>query len=505
MKKLLAIITALLLTGCAGAGGKTEEPTVPEGFFDEPVTGKVTVYCFRPWNMQYLKKAERLFEETYPGTDVEIQAFQPMPGIKIGYNEDGTPFGLADEPDPDETRRIMNDYLSRINTEMMSGKGPDVIAADVISYYKYADNGMLLDMAPYMKADPGFNEEDYWASVINSSRYKGGQYIFPISFIFNYFAYDASLFTDEEIAKLAASDAFTIEQLIEIAKPAFDRNGSTYMFGLTADMQNASLYYRAIDANYGTFVDLAERKAYFDDGRFEVFLLSFKEYADAGYIKYSVPYNETVTWNLYADMTNETISAMTGIEINTLTERYFYKNLDMTALLQHFDKNSSTWMYYPGIGETENDVVAGMFAGDGGNVDVLPGNAYCINEASANKRAAWEFIKLLAGEQMQTELELWVPPVNVKAFEKVTIWKLTGNSQKRTDASLEIPADKQEAYDNYMACIEKLTSLINSCQMRDSIIDQMIEEEVAHFFDGTKSAGDAARTLQNKVNLYLSE
>jgi hypothetical protein len=33
----------------------------------------------------------------------------------------------------------------------------------------------------------------------------------------------------------------------------------------------------------------------------------------------------------------------------------------------------------------------------------------------------------------------------------------------------------------------------------------MIAQEVQYFFDGSRSADEAARIIQNKANLYLSE
>jgi len=502
MKKVFAIIMALLITGC----GKTAEEAapVPEGFFDEPVTGEITVYCYQYYSQQYLEKAERLFEETYPGTDVKIQMFSAMPEIKIGYDEDGNAFGYADQLDEDAQRNAINDYISRVNTEMMSGKGPDVIATDVMPFYKYAENKALLDMAPYMEADPAFNKADYRQSLLDAVRYKGGQYIFPIDFLFVYLAYDASLFTDDEINKLKASDAFTFEQLIDIAKDAYQRNGDTYMFGLTGNMQPSNMFSCALEMYYASFVDIPNKKARFDDGRFAALLTSIKEWTDAGYIKKSVADGELSSWTLSSEMSDEQKITMTGIDI---TERFFYKRMNSAYLLEYFDANFDRWVWQAGMGNTDNDVVAGMFADYNGNVNISYGQAYAINENSANKRAAWEFIKILAGEQMQCELELWLPPINIKAFEKVAKWELTGSDAMytRNPDENEIPEGKQEAYDNYLACIDRLSNLINACAVHDATIDQMINEEVTYFFDGTKSAEDVAKVLQNKANLYLSE
>jgi ABC-type glycerol-3-phosphate transport system substrate-binding protein len=494
------IAFALLLARCSLKSKEVGKPAMPEGFFDEAVTGDITLYCYEPYIKAYLEKAERLFERTYPGSDVHIEVFSAVPKIITGYDENGEAFNSDAPAGETAARNAVNDYKTRLNTELMSGKGPDIILADVISYYKYADNGALLDMAAYMEQDPGFNKDGYRQSVLDAVRYKDGQYIFPIGFSFDFLAYDASLFTDAEKAELAGSRKFTYERLIDAAKDAFERNGGAYMFGMTGNLQaGLSMYDALMEIAYSSFVDLPGKKAYFDDGRFAALLESVKEYAGAGYIKQSVSDKELMFWAFDSGMTEGEKSVMTGID---MSERFFYKRLGVDALPQYFGKDYGGGEYWPGMGKTDDDVVAGVFAGDDGSVNVKVEYAFVINANCENKRAAWEFVKVLAGEEMQTARELWMPPVNVGAFEKVAKRDMLGDMYAKES---DVTQGKREAYEGYMACVEEFTSLLNACPFRDDVVDDMIAEEVRQFFDGRKSAENVASVLQNKVNLYLSE
>ena len=37
----------------------------------------------------------------------------------------------------------VSDYINMINTELMSGCGPDILAMDILPFYEYARNGPL--------------------------------------------------------------------------------------------------------------------------------------------------------------------------------------------------------------------------------------------------------------------------------------------------------------------------------------------------------------------------
>jgi hypothetical protein len=53
--------------------------------------------------------------------------------------------------------------------------------------------------------------------------------------------------------------------------------------------------------------------------------------------------------------------------------------------------------------------------------------------------------------------------------------------------------------------VEKLSDSINSFVVKDASLNDMIRPEVQYFFAGTRNADEAARVLQNRVELYLSE
>jgi multiple sugar transport system substrate-binding protein len=64
---------------------------------------------------------------------------------------------------------------------------------------------------------------------------------------------------------------------------------------------------------------------------------------------------------------------------------------------------------------------------------------------------------------------------------------------------------QSQALTQYKAAVEKMTDSINCFVVRDSSLNEMIASEVQYYLDGSKTADDVARVLQNKADLYLNE
>ncbi|MCL2059170.1 MAG: extracellular solute-binding protein [Oscillospiraceae bacterium] len=62
-----------------------------------------------------------------------------------------------------------------------------------------------------------------------------------------------------------------------------------------------------------------------------------------------------------------------------------------------------------------------------------------------------------------------------------------------------------EILKKYNDTIERFSDQINTFEIKDAIIDDMIQAEVSYFFEGAKTADEVAATLQSKVELYLNE
>jgi len=478
-KKIFALIILLSISGCAnGAADSDSEDLSQSGENGEPVT-EITVSCYID-NNAFLGVAARVFEVRHPDIKINIAHFAPP--IIIQRSE--TVIRGEEVYDP----QAEADYIQRLNTELMAGKGPDIIQIDIIPWYRYAENGYLEDLQAYMDSDADFNEADYRMNIINAVKFNNGQYAFPLAFSYQFFAYDTTLFTDAERKALSAKDTFTFGELIGIAEGTFD--GVHNMFGFSGGYLDWSIFNPLLTENYTSFVDIENKKAYFDDGRFEQLLLSVTEYVEKGYIK-SAAEVKGLDWGGYGG----------DIERPFMDERFYYKHKRWTGLFMLFDTELEMAYHSRSHRSTDgfcdDDAIAGMAAAHNGGVLFDTPYMYALNSNSKNKAAAWEFIKFLASEEVQCYSGIYAIPVNKNALrEKMRRW--FGVKSNLTD-------EQQQIFDEYLICADKYADTVNTYVIRDVRIDQFIEAEATAYFAGEKSAKDAAAALQNKAKLYFSE
>ena len=132
---------------------------------------------------------------------------------------------------------------------------------------------------------------------------------------------------------------------------------------------------------------------------------------------------------------------------------------------------------YIGIPASGGDAIVSFFFG------------LAVNEQSANKDAAWEFVKSFLGEDFQ--MSGTFPVMN-----------------RYVDANLENALESRKLEDKAEYIKERTACLLDNCVgMRDydSDIYAIIDEEAQAYFAGSRSLDDTATIIQNRVQLYIDE
>ncbi len=123
-----------------------------------------------------------------------------------------------------------------------------------------------------------------------------------------------------------------------------------------------------------------------------------------------------------------------------------------------------------------------------------------VNANSRNKEGAWEFISYLIGEESQgRDFDVTVMPVHRGVFE---VW-LQEMIEKYGEIygaykDEDLSAKKQEEYRNAVENVRFLP-------LRTVPVLKIILEEAEDYFNGTKSAEEVSRVLDNRVQLFLDE
>jgi multiple sugar transport system substrate-binding protein len=201
------------------------------------------------------------------------------------------------------------------------------------------------------------------------------------------------------------------------------------------------------------------------------------------------------------------------------TDRFYFKLSNNVSLLNLFTRNSGMMVRaYAGEGSAAidaDDEIAGIQAMSDGSVPFSYGKGFGINSQSKNKALAWAFIKFLLSDETQlSSISAMDIPVNNKARDEKlelifsgifgNIRMGPGGGGGRTE-EIVLNAQQRQSLENYKAAVERLSDNINSFVVQDTSVNDMIASEVQYYFDGSRTAQEVARVLQNKVDLYLNE
>ena len=494
---IISVILALSLIGCgvASPSGNTQGRPPEISPYDE-IIGEITVSAFDFFNRDFLLRAAELFEEKHPGTAVNIETFSAMPEVRTAQTPEGGTIMVSQIEDDPQARA---DYINRISAALMSGEGPDILAMDVLPIDRFARSGFLVDLSGYMQSDPEFNREDFRANILDAARTHDGQFFMPLDYIFSYYTFDSALVPQEQTSQFGSGSAFSAGQLMEIGAPLFD--GSAMLFSFPDHVtvravagQGSGMFHRLFADSFADFVDMQARTANFDDGAFTELLYAVRGYTERGYIPRGVDRAMDID-ALVRDFDREP------------TERFIFKPRHSSQLVSEFTRGRGGLMMRGGgsmAGIEDDDMIAGIAANADGSVPFTFMQAYAINANSENQRLAWEFIKFLLSEEMQLSIMFSATPIRVSAIEQRAammisgFWGMPGHTPDLDD-------EEREILRQFLEAEAEMAAQINTFNIRDTIVSDMIAAEVALFFDGSKSAQEVALSLQSRVSLFLSE
>lgn len=454
---LLACTSAALLaiSACSSAAGTNNGNVGNDGASEQNNTnsqgsGVVTVSVVT--SNRFLELAKEKYEAANPGVKIELKQSYEPPQEEGGGMMASLPFGY----DPAAVEK----HVAIVNSELMNGNAADLIVVDALAYTKYADKKLLADLQAYMTKEKGFNEEDYYMNIFDALKYKDGLYAIAPNAIANIWFGNQDRIKDLTLDPNSWTWAQFSEQLSELAK----KGGDPVMQYLPPE------YFanERISENIDKFMNWSEKKASFDSAEFIGLLNEIKSYYDN---KIFVEPNKS----------GDTGMGRSIKRGETMNSKEAFINLKLTG----FDSLSfgNTLFANPQIfmPPTEEGSKGNSF-----NVGMLLG----MNEKSKNKDQAWDFLKFLLSDEMQSEPELLGLPLNKKAAEA----KISALSEGENKLSPEF--------------LEKAKEIMPQLTRFGGIepkIKDIVMEETALFFKGEKSAEDVAKALQNKITLYMEE
>lgn len=421
--------------------------------------------------------------------------------------------------------------LTRLNTEILAGKVPDIISVSGMPVRQYGAKGLLEDLWPYIEADTEIGGRDgVMERVFTAAEQDGKLYMIFDSFSINTVVGSRKM--------LGSRTSWTLDDLKEALASMPE---GCAIFGDWDTKEN--MLYTVLGMNMDSYVDWSTGTCRFDSEEFKA-ALEFCNSFPAEYTpvdgEYDDEYSRVVEGR---QMLIETyLYGFEGIQMN---EAIFGGAEAINSFYIDYSENGPVVTDVPvknnwGYSESQDRLIPGEYItyigypredGKCGSTFSISGGL-AMSSTCKDKDGAWQFMReiLLPLDEEENSNERWswnhggFPANKVQfnriveeamAVEYMTDWEgnpvldLNGDPVQEVhtgygygdNRTLWMQATTQQEYDQVM----ELYNSIDTISSRDSSLFDIISEVAGSYFAGDKSLDDAASLIQNKVNTYVNE
>lgn len=346
----------------------------------------------------------------------------------------------------------MND---RLRTEIMTGKGPDIIDSMYIDLYSYGKKGYLVPV------DEIINDKGILRQIADSGKVEGKYYVVPLSFSIQ------TLISTKDI--VGDRDGWNIDEMMSVIKE--HPVEALYMGADAYGVLSCLLCY---DEDNSSFIDWNNNTCTLDIQEFISLLECAKEWKDYQ--------SDAATIDMGEEIRNGHVMVIRSVGGTGGRLEDYYSYLNMLG-------NSCTYIGYP------------VNNGNGSFVECY---GFSINSSSKNKEAAKDFLEYLVSEEIQ--LKKWEQdgslPVTESLLEKV-LFKYA--KEIKHDDDLKSSSEKRAYNEEEVRKFYEIIKNSKPMGSRYAEIEDIIYEEAATYFEGDDNPWNVARKIQNRIQLFLTE
>lgn len=405
----------------------------------------------------------------------------------------------------DKYRIVVTDYsefstdedytagILKLNTEILSGKVPDILMTSNLPMERYAAKGVFTDLYELIDADGELTRDSFVPEVLKACETDGKLYQIPTSFYI-----DTCFGLEKVVGEYETWNMDAVKDAMTKLQPDAD------IFNYYADRQTA-IYY-LISRNLGAFVDWNNQTCHFDSPEFASILELVKEFP------------ESFDWEAYDEegvYEEDTSRIKNGKQ---LLQPVSLSSID-SYTYQCAGCGDIKFVGYP----SEDGTTASSFSVN---------NGMAISTACADKEGAWSFVRSMLTEQYQgNESMVWAMPINQAVFDAkleraMTIEYYTDENGEQVDWDEDGQPDMMEKggyweinpetgeeeykpiYALEQAEVDMILDVLHSTtriSTTDDSILAVVTDEAAAFFADQKSAADTAKMIQDRCDLYIKE
>lgn len=376
---------------------------------------------------------------------------------------------------------------TKMNNDIIAGNIPDILVLDSsLPVDSYIAKGLFANIDDLIKKDEELSKVEFMDNVFEAYRVNGALYRVIPSFNIRTFIGKKSLLGDR--------NSITMNELRQIAQNA----GCDSIFGMYSRENFMSSIMQFCGSD---FVDVNTGKCDFDNDLF-VELLEFAKNLRTDDQMYGENYDEDFWNEYYMNYESQYRENRT-----LLMDCYLYNLSNMKQNINGYFGEEVAYVGFP----SQN--------GTGSVVDAS--STYAISAKSANIEGAWEFMRIFLSEDYQRNEDNkfgyhWGLPIH-----KNLVKEMVEETTKKSYWIDSETGEKNEYDDTFYMNGQEITIQPLSRTQADELLNfvcgisksgyysqevsKIVDEEAASFFAGQKSAKDAAKNIQNRVQLYVNE
>lgn len=366
------------------------------------------------------------------------------------------------------------DAIKLLNTNIMAGKGPDVLILDGLPMDSYVEKGVLEDISDVV--DQVEQEDGLFANIRDVYRQDGKQYVMPVRFLCSLVMGDA------DTASCGANLGTIADRAVQLKKqnskvnilPLYSKNG---LLSHLYDMDSASW-------TQDNHVDIQQVKNYLTQAKRLYELDDYSEYEgdmddDTDAIVSGVKIGTLYPLGILAEDCQMDIGTLSGISQMQMICS-IQKLCELEFALADTDQAKSFVPY----------LMAGVVSG-------------------GDTETAKQFVHLLLGKEIGDGWDNGFP-VNRAQYDedckeimskKSELYSAGYSNGEGKMVEVNYKAMTQEQVDVTTKLLESLTQPA----MTDRVIRDLVLEQGEAYLDGTQDLDTAVNEIQKKINLYLSE
>lgn len=443
-RKVIAVLLALLLLPACGTLPQAGQP---EADMPTPVASTEA-----PTPEQSSDKTEASERIELVLATVSDPFFSGLSALISEFNTECADYRLVVTDYSEGGKYDAETARMRLNVDLGSGKCPDLLYfSDGLSPYTFVKHGYLEDLLPYLDSDDTLDRDSL--SVLKPFLINDGLYYLSQGFTLETGVGKYSSFGE--------SNGWTLDEYFRLESTL--PGGSEMLYNSTAESFISELSARYIR----TAVDWETGTCDFDNAVFTAILSSGKAINESP--EASDPNKMDYTYGPVRVANGTLIMAMS-----------YCNNVGKLAFEEAMAGEKLSFIGWP-----SEDGSCGS--------DVYPYKTFAVFSSGENKAGCWEFIRFLL---------LSYPMENDNSFMPMYMPML---EQQLENAKTEAPKGGALMDDEDIERFLSLLGAVENAAFYDQTILSIIEEEAAAFLAGDCSAEAAAKNVQSRASLYISE